>query len=85
MNYELLKQLKDAGHPFVFEQGDGIHLPTLEELIEACGDKFFALKHHIGWIAVGWDGPHLSITGVGKTPEEAVANLYLALNQKTDE
>ena len=55
MNYELAKELKDAGFPqdysqgvlahFVFEAdditSDSAYEPTLSELIEACGDRFF--------------------------------------------
>ena len=56
MNYELAKQLKDAGFP---QKKDGKHIPhkcmiecdctptsipTLSELIEACGDKLYSMK-----------------------------------------
>ncbi len=64
------------------------YLPDLSELIEACGDEF----HELHWCAIGrWDTPRRwSVWGhnrdlgpfVGTTPEEAVANLYLSLNQK---
>ena len=63
------------------------YIPTLSELIEACGDKFDALgkckddgmsKIVDGWIAVDEDNKRRW----GKTPEEAVANLWLALNKK---
>ena len=56
MNFELLKQLKDAGYgylsfktertkkfpnkPYNFEGQDTVYTPTLSELIVACGDKF---------------------------------------------
>ena len=55
MNYKLAKQLKEAGfpqkvrngnvyHPTIFEADiDAIYFPTLEELIEWCGDKFLRL------------------------------------------
>lgn len=63
--------------------------PTLEELIEACGEKFGALyKSHdkkLPWGASDqnveldswelWRGLHIN----GATPTEAVANLWLAL------
>ena len=59
----------------------------LSELIEACGDKFDALgkckddgvsRIVDGWIAVDEDNKRRW----GKTPEEAVAKLWLALNKK---
>jgi len=54
--------------------------PTLEELIEACGDSFFMLsrRHHDYYGAT--DGN--SIQEIGSTPSEAVANLYIELNKK---
>lgn len=110
MNYELCKQLKDAGFPYISFQTMEIEgktvmhserYPTLSELIGACGDGFtnltFVTRKYIGnrnydnfpakkWVC-GW-----STNGVndledgweqeGNTPEEAVANLWLALNKK---
>jgi hypothetical protein len=57
--------------------------PSLEELIEACGEHFWNLhiKREGGlypWIAAGMD----PIVGTGSTPTEAVASLWLALNPK---
>ncbi len=47
MNYELAKQLKDAGFPVIKHEHHGGQVtwdtPTLSELIEACGDNFEAL------------------------------------------
>lgn len=59
MNYELAKQLKEAGFPqkgkghisskgkeFKYEHiayGDDLYFPTLSELIEVCGDRFGSL------------------------------------------
>lgn len=46
MNYELAKELKEAGFPQPFFNGkavygeDGVYRPKLEELIEACGKRF---------------------------------------------
>jgi hypothetical protein len=85
MNYELAKQLKDAGYPqgdTVLIGGEYTHNPTLEELIEACGDNtpyeitFMGIDKH--WRVTRQD---LYIWLMGKTPTEAVARLYLALNQ----
>lgn len=63
-------------------QAEEVYLPTLSELIEACGDRFDSLeKIENGWYAgteTGTNGPH----GVGDTPKEAVAKLYIELNKK---
>jgi hypothetical protein len=73
--------------------------PSLEELIEACGDKFEVLRNYNkGWIAVGnskgvseGEAPDThsaplneGIEVLDKTPTEAVARLYLKLNEKKD-
>ena len=109
MTYELARALKDAGFPFrVPSLGDGINqrgevvtsdqqriIPTLEELIEACGESFKELnKGYIdsnderkvntfienGWQAVAVLNEKL-IFSRGSTPTEAVARLWLALNK----
>lgn len=56
-----------------------VYIPTLNELIEACGDTIFfdLLKRSDGWIATD----HY-FRGEGSTPEEAVFNLCLAINNK---
>ncbi len=95
ISYDLAKQLKDAGFPYEKYKGYGGHYPdqpvneaptfspTLSELIEACGEKFDRLLKGIEWSAY-WDRgvEHPPLTGYGSTPEEAVANLWLALNKK---
>lgn len=62
--------------------------PTLSELIEACDGKCdnFRLSHwSIEWVAGDWmnyvDDWKNDMRGEGTTPEEAVANLWLALNE----
>ena len=96
MNYELAKRLKDAGFPQggdgVWDGGNGtiatqksmVYVPTLSELLEACGDEFRVVeKDGNGWLASGlWDDQFGHEPEKGKTPEEAVANLWLALNEK---
>lgn len=103
MNYELAKELKDAGFP----QGTKVisnakkcenpnclkghdafchsaYPPTLEELIEACGYKFYSLVYAMDndWRCFSErDGDYVN-TADGKTPTEAVARLWLALNQQ---
>lgn len=105
MNYELAKELKEAGFPQKglgrwVDDTNGIwsdrpdydskfafaYFPSLEELIEACGEAFNDLQRPTSdtaerkWYALAtaptkpW--PH----GEGETPTEAVARLWLALN-----
>ena len=71
---------------------DPCAIPALSELIEACGEEVFLTncigfadryKSKQGWIAsksYGVEKPE--DLGEGKTPEEAVAKLWLALNDK---
>jgi hypothetical protein len=103
MNYELAKELKEAGFPtgnngyFLCAEGkiptgreenwdkETAYVPTLEELIEACGDMFGQLvapNYHLEedptvWVAMGRQGRK---TGATKT--EAVARLWLKINKK---
>lgn len=67
-----------------------VNAPTLSELIEACGDGFRSLTYHSKrteestyrrWIAKSGTrtGKFLK---TGKTPEEAVAKLWLALQDQ---
>ena len=58
--------------------------PTLEELIEACGKNInFYLKENWSDIEfLNWEAFGGAKTGNGKTPTEAVANLWLELNKK---
>jgi len=72
----------------VTPDGDPIRFPTLSELIEACGEDFY-------WLIRGqvskknktpmWEAkavPSLVIEDAeGLAPEEAVANLWLELNE----
>ena len=91
MNYELAKELKDAGFP-QHEPCDtcprmDFCTPTLSELIEACGDgiRYLCRDNEGNWEAaegalVGRQLLHHFSVACG-TPEEAVAMLYLALNK----
>lgn len=82
MTYELALELKKAGFPQDPDRPaeDWITMPTLSELIEACGDRFDNLRRI-------YDGS-FAAESIGKepqggdTPEEAVANLWLLLNKK---
>ena len=93
MDYELAKKLKDSGFPnyeedWVDEVGHVVLHPTLSELIEACGDNFLSLDSSRikdktdKWTASGADIKDFFREGVGSTPEESVANLWLALQGK---
>lgn len=62
--------------------GPNTSAPTLPELIEACGSGFSKLeRYRDNWVAVC--GMYETYeNAAGTTPEEAVANLWLALNAK---
>lgn len=91
MDYELAKKLMDAGFPqigkgrfigspnkLVWRTDDRVYVPTLEELIEACGTKFASLdKQRDGWLA----SANYDQSCVAETPAEAVACLWLALQK----
>jgi hypothetical protein len=79
MDYELAKSLMDAGFPqigkgsligpldkLVWRSGDRVYVPTLEELIEACGENFGSLdKQHYGWLAYApYDQSYFAKTSV---------------------
>lgn len=116
MNYELAKQLKEAGFPMPIddcnfvrssaeEGNDEIGIPTLEELIGACPktlDKYdeafdeneqvrLTLSFEEGeWLAgyyefLAYEGDYFHEMGRGETPKEAVARLWLALNEENHE
>jgi hypothetical protein len=91
MDYELAKDLRNAGFPqggagrwigspkqIVWRSHDRVYFPTLEELIAACGEKFDALmyrEHNKTWSAAGEDFE----AGGHLSPDAAVAHLWLAL------
>lgn len=78
----------DVREAMDYEQNEVVTFPTLSELIESCGDGFCSL--HLcarGFKVYGWRDSENEVgidnfEEVGLTPEEAVANLYLALNKK---
>jgi predicted RNase H-like HicB family nuclease len=76
---------KDLG----IEGEDYVFVPELSELIEACGDEMAWLHNSVKstkWVAQTFlDDEQNSQQGEGKTPEEAVANLWLELNKKEHE
>jgi hypothetical protein len=93
MNYELAKELKDAGFPQIttpeptFDFPTSVYVPTLEELIEACGEQFDTLRQYeIGrWFAAAnVEDEHGNREEVAGWPDPVttVARLWLSLNQK---
>lgn len=96
ITYELAKELKDAGlftkHKAVFPcfliDGEQYYLPTLSELIEALGrDRGFILSElnkglPPNYDETYWKAETYGSEAVGSSPEEAVARLWLALNNK---
>lgn len=90
VTYELAKQLKIAGWPQdkhlmadlrMMEDGekDTVTLPTLSELIEACGSVVLSVGKD-GFTNVMKFNP--IVDAQGEAPEEAVAKLWLELNRK---
>lgn len=82
MDYELKKQLIDAGYRGVNGRMDF----TLEELIETCKTKYLYL--HLVETPDGWCAALIEFEGSmrfnilnSETPLIAVANLYLALKK----
>jgi len=93
MDHELLRQLHDAGYPLKpypewAAAKDGplapqFISPTLEELIEACGEKFYRLdRTPIGTFCAF--AVHMDDDGAGDIATEAVARLWLALHGNGD-
>lgn len=92
MDYKLAKELKDAGFKFRRHQlpanelvgievdNELLPIPTLSELIEACGEDIEGL-HRIDVYWYAYSIPHIDKRVEGKRPEEAVARLWLELNK----
>jgi hypothetical protein len=63
---------------------DDCYDPTLSELIEACNNKLdyvfadLSQRSDLSWSASVWESEE---EGIGSTPEEATAKLWLALRQ----
>lgn len=70
---------------------EGVYVPTLEELIEACGDGFSQLLRNYTGVPMGAPGKWLACHSpdrgetidcvVADSAEEAVARLWLALKK----
>ena len=93
MNYELAKQLKDAGfdnwivgkeYPMLLKPySEPMYEAGLSELIEACGDDLSEMENtYDGWRVY----PNIQETKIepiwSKSLKEALAQLWLALNKK---
>ena len=97
MTYDLARKLKEKGFPqkskgvyMGEEYEDNVSIPTLTELIEACGDRFAQLHKWSGgeekekWMACSesnWGNTPDGIEAYGNTAEEAVAHLYLEIHK----
>jgi hypothetical protein len=113
ISYEFAKRLKDAGFPQdptvkiddnctcdFHQSSESVTVPTLSELIAACGGKismfwceyagvYVAIERGLGgeeWIPGYLDEDRgensFPMVRTGKSYEEAVARLWLALNEK---
>jgi hypothetical protein len=90
-DYKFALRLKDAGffakqYPEYYrrieEPYDLIPCPSLENLMDSCEPWFVSLtKDQKDWYAVGSKGT-VSYKEKGSTREEAVANLWLKMNNK---
>ena len=75
---------------FLFKAKGDCYIPTLSELIDACGDEFLYLArqephpafHKFGFSAYSTNPEEYKDVAYGKTATEAVAHLWLALNDK---
>lgn len=111
MRYDLALELKNAGFPqrqmggnhvlpsgeiLPYIQANTAYIPTLEELIEECGEDFYSLRTADGkkWVAhpkkmlealaVFATSPNKSWSwnaAIGDSSAEAVAKLWLALKK----
>lgn len=86
INHEILRgeYCADINNP-----KEQVYIPTLSELIEACGDGFGELNHYRNsgdWECQSKDWTDEQGVGrmsSGKTPKEAVAKLWLELKKKS--
>lgn len=98
ISYEFAKRLSDAGFlqggkgtwvmppdKIVSRREDRVYVPTLEELVEACGERFGSLFRSVDDDTRGKWGAfdvHIRLEGWGSTSAEAVVRLWLALKAK---
>ena len=107
MDYSLAKLLKDAGfyqsgkgtrvappHMIVVRRDDFAYVPTLEELVEACGKGLWTMRQCTYQGEWGWcvgqdsyisDNPNdWPLFAFGTTLVEALGRLWLSLNKMSD-
>ena len=85
----------NTGNDYSHRQADKTHswvkVPTLSELIEACGDGFECIERtsypKTSWRCGSYEGCYdgtvdFNVKSEGSTPKEAVVNLWLELNKK---
>jgi len=92
MNYKLAKELNEKGFPQDYKNpiagwgGGGdledIHNPTLEELIEACGEIVITLVNSNDEKKACHTPDRETICYQEETLNEAVAQIWLSLNNK---
>lgn len=82
---ETISGLKNGDIIKLEPKDTSVYCPTLSELIEACGDVFYSLTQKPitrYWLAKAFIDYEILKETKGSTPEEAVANLWLELNNK---
>ncbi len=85
---KLLKALKKSGFPQDGEgrSFNGVFVPTCDDVMDEMGNKFYAVyRDGKGWLAGAVVGKRLArkwFQGKGKSPLEALINLYCAINKK---
>ena len=90
-----LEYADDGGADTYEATEDSVKIPTLEELIEACGERFHQLRRQsnlgkVWWKAESWEKElgdsqyedDQYINRKANTPEEAVSLLWLEINKK---
>lgn len=75
------KWIDVGGEIFDHQTGDEneVYVPTLSELISALGDKFGVLERFKDGTYGSYYPNDIGTSGLGNTPEAAVAKLWLAL------
>jgi hypothetical protein len=94
MDYELAKQLRDAGFlqagtgrwigppdKVFWRSGDRVYVPTFEELIKACRTDVESLTQELSLTGDKWVATTFgrNKSARGNTPAEAMARLWLAV------
>ncbi len=82
MTFELLRQLEDSGFILLKTETGALLEPSLDALIKACGENFACLCQHVErsiWESITKiEKDKSTVRGLGATPQEAVASMYIA-------